>query len=357
MSIVQDASAPIDANRQKRIDSGANISKRSFDVSIGILFSLAMISILLRLGIQRRANRQLRPDDYLVLLAALALITVTTLLIVSSPIVFLNDAISQRIVIPTPEEAHHGTGIIFWLHILMPLMWLVVYAIKFAFLYFFHGFVYLRSKHLLRYYWAVVAMVVVFWIFSSCAIIYVCPSSSATCHAQAKANPIQYKRREKIVNGMFGAMDILGDLLIITIPILILRDCLMRTRQKIGIAALLCLSVFMVIFAMIRTLAAFGKKPKITAGSGNVSVVWMLYWSEMEACTAVIMASGIVIRSMFVQRSTASVRREQRVRLLFLPSWWRSGDSVHDSEVGEVEGRGLVRELKMEKPEVTITTP
>jgi hypothetical protein len=63
-------------------------------------------------------------------------------------------------------------------------------------------------------------------------------------------------------------------------------------RRKLGLGSLLCLSTFCIITNVIR---AAGHK--LTNGQDDVA--WILFWSEMEACVAVMANSMTAFRSLF----------------------------------------------------------
>lgn len=135
---------------------------------------------------------------------------------------------------------------------------------------------------------------------------------------------------------------------VISIPLLVLRQCLMRTRQKLSIAGLFCISAFMIVLQLVRVLDPVGNDPGISAKT-NLAAVWTLFWGELEACTAVIAASVIVIRSMFVKDSdTANKLRHPQLRLMVMPSWWRS---TEPRQIEDVYGNRQQKSSSSDSPE------
>ena len=65
----------------------------------------------------------------------------------------------------------------------------------------------------------------------------------------------------------------------------------------------LCLSIFMIITAIIRISA-------IRISKDSIDVTWEVFWSMVEACVAVTMVSLSVFRSFFVE-NTSGPKREQ----------------------------------------------
>lgn len=70
------------------------------------------------------------------------------------------------------------------------------------------------------------------------------------------------------------------------------------TRQKLGIGAFLGLSIFMILFALIR-LIGFHL-------SANYGYTWQFFWFQIEGCIAVTMVSITAFRSVFVTQASRS---------------------------------------------------
>lgn len=89
------------------------------------------------------------------------------------------------------------------------------------------------------------------------------------------------------------SLDILTDLMIIAIPIRVLWQVKMATREKIILGATLCLSICMIIATLIR-FSGIGV-------SGSIDITWNIFWMFVEGCIAVIMVSFTVFRSLFTK--------------------------------------------------------
>ena len=90
-------------------------------------------------------------------------------------------------------------------------------------------------------------------------------------------------------------MDIMSDILILSLPITLLWKVRISLRQKIGLAFSLCLSGVMIIVTIVRIA---GIKQ---GGSGSVDIVWLAFWQQPECSIAVLMLSVSAFRSLFVQ--------------------------------------------------------
>ena len=72
-----------------------------------------------------------------------------------------------------------------------------------------------------------------------------------------------------------------------------LRKSQMRLAQKASIGAFLCLSCVMVV-ASITRLAGM-------SFNDSMDITWEIYWTWVEGCVAVIMASAVAFRTLFIQ--------------------------------------------------------
>ena len=86
---------------------------------------------------------------------------------------------------------------------------------------------------------------------------------------------------------------------------MILWNVKIPLRAKCGIAIALCLSVFMMIMAIMRM--AFGEFIP-----GLSDTVWIYFWWGLESSTAVFMVSATAFRSTFGHHKTAKVSKGSR---------------------------------------------
>lgn len=89
------------------------------------------------------------------------------------------------------------------------------------------------------------------------------------------------------------------------IPIHLLWHIRINLRQKLILGATLCLSIVMIIIAIIRM-------SKFRIASTKIDIIWDVFWEQVEACMAVIMVSISAFRSFFVAHETRL--RENQIR-------------------------------------------
>ena len=91
-------------------------------------------------------------------------------------------------------------------------------------------------------------------------------------------------------------VDVATDMIVLSFPIILLRDVRVGLRQKVALTLSLCLSLVMVIVAIVRIAGyrTFG---------GEVDIVWLAFWQQQESSIAVMVVSISAFRALFVARS------------------------------------------------------
>ncbi|ETS87116.1 hypothetical protein PFICI_00944 [Pestalotiopsis fici W106-1] len=97
------------------------------------------------------------------------------------------------------------------------------------------------------------------------------------------------------LTALVTVLDILSDIMVVSIPIIILRGSFLSRSTKFGLAVFLCLSIFMAICAIIR-IAGFHYK-------GLEDDTWEFFWQQVEGAVAVMMASITAFRTLFVKQT------------------------------------------------------
>ena len=95
------------------------------------------------------------------------------------------------------------------------------------------------------------------------------------------------------------------------IPIHLLWHIQINLRQKVILAASLCLSIVMIVITIVRM-------SKIRIGSTQTDIIWQVFWHEIEACTAVIMVSISAFRSVFVAHKKSRQNQNNRHRVWYM---------------------------------------
>ena len=94
----------------------------------------------------------------------------------------------------------------------------------------------------------------------------------------------------------------INGLSVLSIPIALLYIVKLEFRRKMALAAVLCLSVFGMIIAIVRVAAS-------TLPEGVIDTAWLFFWQTMEAAVAIIIVSLTVIRSFFATNAATSSKK------------------------------------------------
>lgn len=96
--------------------------------------------------------------------------------------------------------------------------------------------------------------------------------------------------------------------LVVIIPIFILQISQIKLPQKLALAALLCLSIFMVLISAIRMTG-------YAHHYGLVDLTWSWFWLHIESCVAIIMASISAFSPLFfINRDRVKRAHEKKDR-------------------------------------------
>lgn len=122
---------------------------------------------------------------------------------------------------------------------------------------------------------------------------------------------------------------------VLIIPIHIIWKIKVHTRQKIGLATSLCLTIVIIVMTVIR--AAGFMTPE-----NQLDQLWDGYWNIIAAEVGLTMASATAFRALYVSKSGHTHRKESSGGRTWVAHWWykaRSKRRTHEEE-GE-EGKEL----------------
>ncbi|KAI8945170.1 hypothetical protein F4801DRAFT_569290 [Xylaria longipes] len=273
----------------------ATISKLAYQVTVGVFFGIALLSVLARAAIRLRTQKRFALDDYLLFTAAAFLAGTTGLAY------YLCDAFYIAMVIKkegplafsqlNPHQVDQVLDAALLQNIFLSLSWTATFFVKFSFLAFFKQMIF-KVDRIHYYYWGVVILTVISYLFLLGEAFILCHQwrlESLKCQDASK------KLLYISFTGLITGLDVLTDILIVSIPITLLGRSTLRFSQKAGLGAFLCLSVVMISFALTRV-------SKISSVAG-IDIVWEFFWQYLETAVAVIMGSLTVVRSLLVYQS------------------------------------------------------
>ena len=249
-------------------------------------------------------------DDALFFLAMICLVAGSTLIFIDIPYVYLQEDVEAGLQMPPANlvtQLIHGekiqdAGIV--------LLSTTLFSVKFSFLFFFRHLLRLQKK-LMLYWWFVCfitlpsAIVFMFSDFIACdyfdeRVVVQCTSAEALA-------------RETAILDASAILDILTDCFLISIPVLLLWNVQINIRRKLILGGILCLSIFMIILAIVRV--STGK-----SNNGQVDSAWVIFWLQAEACVALIVVSVSAFRALYMAQQETKYRYQRS-------PWQKSKDS------------------------------
>lgn len=77
--------------------------------------------------------------------------------------------------------------------------------------------------------------------------------------------------------------------MLISIPVVLLWNVQIPLKRKLALAGILCLSIFMIIIAIIRIAAG-------SISNGQVDAAWAVYWLQVEACIGTVVRQSLLLK-------------------------------------------------------------
>ena len=305
------------------------------------LFTVSIILAIARTCIRLRYQKRLFADDVFLLVAILCLCAALALLVIFCPSMYLIEAyVAATPVIELPPDPlqllaleQHLFKYLKLSDVYYIMTWTTIFAVKFSFLFFFR--VLIRRVRGITLYWRIVGGIsVLSWGYCISGAFIICPyydirackppSSIMLCKflAEKSSSPMRagirtskgtwdcflecctrYRdRHTKSVQLLLSPFSCLCTsshvlLLVMVIPIYLLWHVQIKLRQKLALGVSLCLSIMMVILAIVRI-------SRFRSPASTIDFTWDIFWQFAEACVAVTMVSLTAFRSLFVAQAT-----------------------------------------------------
>ena len=271
-----------------------------------------MIAFACRIYIRTFVVRQFYTEDGLILFAVLALCSTTGLAI--SNLISLYESLAVILHGPNlsllaktldkiPEiSRRNNAAAMLW--------WCVIYPVKLAFLFLFRRLV-VRLPKVYSWWWWASAITMLSWAGSIASDWTTCPFTTVeqvlskwprsfnsgvadTTSFAACSGPSGDLRviRDSTITGV---LDVVSDLIVLSFPVVLLKEIRIDARQKFILALSLCLSIVMIMVSIVRMSG-------LRRAGGEVDVIWQAFWQQQEASIAVIVVSVSAFRSLFVAR-------------------------------------------------------
>ncbi|KAF1839161.1 hypothetical protein BDW02DRAFT_643996 [Decorospora gaudefroyi] len=290
-------------------DYAGRIHRDAFVISTSLLLALVLLAVATRFLVRFRMQKLPFSADDGLLLVALALVLISVILTHLQVLDRMYLVIGlqmgvQGIAVPTnwvdiSYQFHK------WVTVVNMCSWTAVIAVKFSFLFFFKKLI--DRLPVLNCYWWFVVVFNLGCLGYGTAVYYIgCPYYFDPRELECAAG--HYKA--VLVNHSVAQMvlDLVGDALILAIPICVIWTIKVQWTQKVALMSSLCLTVFMMITTIARVAGLIH--------NDMVDSIWEIYWTIVSAEVGVFMAAATAFRSFFVARNNikGSTPRQQAPR-------------------------------------------
>ncbi|KAL8688913.1 MAG: hypothetical protein Q9218_005289, partial [Villophora microphyllina] len=275
----------------------AKITATGFKAGIGFVLALAVSLAFGRMYIRARLNHKIHFDDVLFFTAVVFLIAGTVMTYLDIPYIYLQQNVQAGTEAPPADFIQQLLKSVKIQDAAVVLLSGTILAVKLCFLAFFRSLI-RRLKKLEIWWWCVLAIVLPSSVMLVCSNFITCGYFDERILADVEIAVVKcvtssaLKRQNDTLKAV-TILDILSDAFIISIPVALLWRAQIDMRRKIGLGTMLCLSVFTIITAIVR----------LSGGNtigGQIDSSWVIFWLQIEAAVAVMVASIAAYRALFI---------------------------------------------------------
>ncbi|KAI1111583.1 hypothetical protein F5Y14DRAFT_464380 [Nemania sp. NC0429] len=287
----------------RRIESSAPIHLYAFEIALGVLTGFALLCFPARIAIRLIYQRQLNLDDAFLIVAATSLAVATGILYHICYWFYLPFAAFLDPEVKLYVTADHSQLLDVQKEVYpyLALIWTTLYAIKGSFLAFIRPLVWHISRGVNWYFWFLVVFCVVSWALVVVEPFILCPYGTDFSKSSQCFDTPQDNTRTYVLTTLVNVLDILSDIMVASIPIIVLRNSLLSRSTKFCVGVFLCLSIFMAFVAIVRLSGLYYR--------GHQDAVWEFFWLQTEGAVAVMMASLTSFR-------TPCIKKQRKGRFL-----------------------------------------
>ncbi|KAI0122341.1 hypothetical protein F4814DRAFT_206854 [Daldinia grandis] len=280
------------------IESSGQIHMHAFQVAIGVSTGLALLCFIGRLAVRLTYQKRLHLDDAFLIIAIASLCAATGILYHICYFLYLHSAalLAPQLLPYLLAKYDELLNLQKRVYPFLALIWTTTFAVKGCFIAFMHPLVWHISRRVHWYYWFIAGFCTVSWAFVVSEPFIVCPYFGL--EALKCFNSTVDGKKTLGLSALVTVLDILSDIMVLSIPIIALRGSFLSRSTKFGLAIFLCLSIFMIICAIIR-IAGFYYK-------GLEDDTWEFFWQHMEGAVSVMMASITAFRTLFVKQANSA---------------------------------------------------
>ncbi|KAF2635402.1 hypothetical protein P280DRAFT_553788 [Massarina eburnea CBS 473.64] len=313
------------------------ISPKEFQVTIWTLSAFAALFLASRFAVRISIKRKLMENDYFLVAALPCLFIACGLLPSILGLLSQNPDASPD---PNHDFQSQFPGATPRLVATIELLWIVIFFVKFSFLFQFKfykpPYAYV-NVHLTRYYWMTIGVSCAAFLFTIVYPIVLCPNPG-NCRYINQTNTASWEIAVAVLN-------IMTDLLVISIPTLLVRMANINRSHAIINCTFKSLSVFAIFVAVTRLVLQFN-----ATGSG-VNYFIFTFLLAIEAAVAIIIASISSYRVVLLNYLTGRrTKKGPNTTKLQTRNEWRTQSDPREAPHSSGTGHGSLDDLPILAP-------
>ncbi|CDM30147.1 hypothetical protein DTO013E5_8165 [Penicillium roqueforti] len=225
-----------------------------------------------------RSYKDLKGEDYLLIIAYIFFLELSILYIYISPVIFRLAAVGAGTIPPYATISEDGLRLQTVFFVTTSSLWLCLWMIKFSLLAMYKRL--LVGKKYIIAWWVIMGFCVLFIIGCILSSWFSCSSFHAWFTAGQCNTPRDHRAAVISLYYAYG-VDIATDLAIMILPIRLIWNLQMKSRQKLSIGGLFCFGWVCIIISTIRVVQLGDTENGVPAPS------WLALWGTIEASIAV----------------------------------------------------------------------
>ncbi|KAJ5589360.1 hypothetical protein N7537_012038 [Penicillium hordei] len=225
-----------------------------------------------------RSFKDLQAEDYLLIVAYIFFLELSILYIYISPVIFRIAAVSAGKIAPYATISEDGLRLQTVFFVTTSSLWLCLWMVKFSLLAMYKRL--LVGKKYLIAWWVIMGFCVLFILGCILSSWLSCSSFHAWFTAGQCDTPRDHRAAVISLYYAYG-VDTVTDIAIMVLPIRLIWNLQMKTRQKLSIGGLFCFGWICIIISTIRVVQLGQTENGVPAPS------WLALWATIEASIAV----------------------------------------------------------------------
>ncbi|CAL5866155.1 uncharacterized protein PFLUO_LOCUS362 [Penicillium psychrofluorescens] len=245
-----------------------------------VLIGFTSLVVAVRLAGSIRQVKDIKAEDFLILIAYALFLELAILYIIITPVIFRLAALESGLIPMYAGVEHDTLQIQIFFFVTTSSLWLCLWMVKFSLLSMYKRF--LSGRAYITAWWLIFGFCILFLIGCILSSWFSCSSF----HAWFTAGECDTARdhRASVISLYYSyAVDLVTDFAIMVLPLGLIWKLKMKRNRKLSISGLFCLGWVCIVIATIRVIQL-----RDNSSNGQPKPAWLALWGTIEASIAVL---------------------------------------------------------------------